>query len=583
MTSPNDLIRTLPKNFKPEDIKFDDLRHMSKDSFPMWCLTSGVQMDHKPIDFDKRRYLLPIYADDGEHIVWQKAAQLGATSYMLLRALWWLLNHQGRKAGLYFPTKEGVENLSSDRVTPLIDSCPDIKAIAREGDKLGLRKIGTSSFYLYHLGGTASKDSVPLDFLTFDEVRLCSLNDIYQAMERISGSEYGNRILMSTCGHPDDTINLLYQGGTQHVWHSKCGCPDGCDLARAFPECLVADDPRSPTPYYRCPKCKYILRDPQNGRYVPMNPGGGYTSYHVSQLVGKNKTTTPAYIWNMFKTTTNMQEFYNSKLGLPYIDEQNIGVTRGMLTSAVDEGLEWRKPNTKREKTRTCMGIDQGGGYCYVVIADINPDGTKKRIRHLEIIESNNPNYYKEGKPVSPFVRCAELMTEFDVGLCVCDMMPNYNEALAFAKQFLGRVFLAWYQKDAKDAVAWNDRAKTKQPLMKAGTLKFKYTVALSRFNSMSFSLGEWKTGDVIIPPTHKLVQMCRDEKTNVLGPESPGERFFSMLPRLVKRFHVTNEDTGEGRWEWIFNGGDPHFAHAWNYCTVGLERLRRSAIFAFA
>lgn len=580
MTHP--LIHIPPKNFKPEDMKFDDLRHMSKDSFPMWCMTSGIMMDHNPIDFDTHRYLLPIYADNNIEIVWQKAAQLGATSYMLLKILWWLLNHQGRKACIYFPTKEGVENLSSDRVTPLIASCPEIAAIAREGDKLGLRKIGQSSFYLYHLGGVASKDSVPLDFIAFDEVRLCRAQDIDQAQERVSHSQYKNKIFMSTSGMPSSDIAARFEMGTQHVWKSNCNCVDGCDLARTFPECMITDDPKRPNKVYlRCPKCRWEIVDPQNGRYVPMNPGADVNSYHVSQLA--SKYITPAEVWKSFKTTTHMQEFYNAKLGLPYIDEQNIGVTKGMLDAAVREDLNWRKPGNKSEPTRTCMGIDQGGGYCYVVIADISPDGTKKRIRHLEIIEQSNPAYHKQDKEVSPFVRCAELMDQYNVGICVCDMMPNYNEALAFAKQFIGRIFLAWYQKDAKDAIAWNDKNKVKQTMMKAGTLKFKYTVALSRFLSMSFSLGEWKSGDVVIPPTHKLVQMCRDEKTNILGPESPGERFFNMMPRLVKKFHPTNEETGEGRWDWVFAGGDPHFAHAWNYCTVGLERLRRAPIYSFA
>lgn len=570
------------KKFKPEDITLDDLRHMSSDSFALWALTSGVKVDSNVMDFDHHRYLLPIYMCDETEIVWQKAAQMGATIYMLLRALWWLEKNQGRKAGLYFPTKEGVENLSKDRLTPLIQSCPSISDIARETDKLGLRKVGSSSFYLYHLGGVASKDSVPLDFIAFDEVRLCDPKEIDQALERISHSPHKFKIFMSTCGLPQNDIAARFDLGTQHIWRSKCGCSDGCDLARTFPDCIVADDPSRPKEVYlRCPKCKWEIKDPQNGRYEAMNDSADYFSFHVSQLASHYISTKE--VWDAFKRTTNLEEFYNAKLGIPYIDGANRGVTPDMLESCINKDLPWASDVHKKERTQTAMGIDQGGAYNMAIIADIAPDGTRKRIRHIEIIEQHNPDYYKDNKQVSPFVRLHELMDEYNVRIAVCDMMPNYNEALAFAQAFPGRVFLAHYQQDAKDAVQWGDRTRAKEGVRRAGPLlKFKYTVTIGRFPSLSVSLGEWAGGNVQIPNPDTLRQMARDEKTQILKPEAPARRLFNHLPRLIKRWKETDAETGRGRWEWIYAGGDPHLAHSWNYCNVALERLRRNTQWTF-
>ena len=219
----------LPKKVKPEDITIDDLASLSNDSFTLWTQTSNVEIDGNRIDFQDHRYLLPIYMCEDLELVWRKAAQLGATSYMLLRLIHWLHTHQGRKAGLYFPTKEGVENLSKDRLTPILDSIPGLNGTIDPNDKLGLRKIGKSSLYLFHLGGVASKDSVPLDFIAFDEVRLCKASEIDQAQYRIQHSPYKQKIFMSTSGLPDQDIDARFQLGTQHIWMSKCGCPDGCD------------------------------------------------------------------------------------------------------------------------------------------------------------------------------------------------------------------------------------------------------------------------------------------------------------------------------------------------------------------
>lgn len=906
----------LPKKVRPEDITINDLNHLSNDSFALWTQTSGVRVDNNPIEFNTHRYLLPIYMCNDTEIVWRKAAQLGATVYMLLRMIWWLHVNQGRKAGLYFPTKEGVENLSKDRLTPLLQSVPSLRASVDNNDKLGLRRIGKSSFYLFHLGGVASKDSVPLDFVAFDEVRLCKASDIDQALERISHSPYKEKIFMSTAGQPGADIDARFELGTQHVWRAKCfcfsydteiwvrnkhtgdvsvksfkdlsgvwkdyqalskgpykrlqfkditafhhngikntvkvkfrngtsvvctpdhvffrqdktlsriietklsdipldnryknklicaktipsdgvrqvpydndtlfvigayiaegswytdtdititqkndtkirevvlrwaannnlhclitptalrislasrpdlielfkqcgrgaqnkqvpedillgttdqlkyllqgyltgnghdeslrthdnrgyttntswscvttsellakqlqliglrlgtplyvshskpkgklpiwslehnpksafasnlvggdlaqvsiqsiedhgtipvaditvadnhnyvlangvvahNCSDGVDLARTFPDCVV-DDKRRGKLYLRCPKCKAVINDPQNGRYVPMNPGADYTSFHVSQLVSKYISLKE--IWNFYHRTTNITEFYNAKLGLPFIDEENRGVSMDQLKECVDPQLEWAKPGSA---THTAMGVDVGGGYCYVVIADLADN--KKRIRHLEIIESDNPHYRVNGKRVSPFRRLRELMREYKVQLCVVDAMPNYDMVLEFAQDFPGKVFAAFYAKESKDVVSWSDRPKTKVSLKKAGPLlKFKHYCVLSRFLSMDFALGEWARNNVICPDPKRLVQMCFDEKTKQLQPEAITERFFSMLSRLVKNQHILNEETGESRFQYIYSGGDPHFAHAWNYANIALERMRRQVVWTF-
>lgn len=558
----------------------DDLRHMSKDSFPLWCLAHGAQVDNNPIEFENHRYLLPIYADQSDEVVMAKAAQLGATVWMMLRVLWWLWSHPGRKAGLYMPNKELVDNTSADRLTPLIGSVPPIAEIADPNDKLGLRKIGKSSFYLLHLGGKSAKDSVPLDYVSFDEIRLCSDKDIDQTLERISHSPYKMKLYASTTGLPGSNIDLRFNMGTQHMWMAKCGCPDGCNLPRSFPECVVPDDPRRPGEVYlRCPKCKYEIKNPQNGRYMPHNPGADYNSYHVSQLTSHFISTKE--IWDFWKRTTNKQEFYNAKLGLPYVDAENMGVTMDILKSLVKPDLPWAEAN--KPETKTAMGIDQGAGYIMVTISDIK-DG-KKRLRHVEIVEQHNTAYRgPDGAILSPFNRAAELMHEYNVGLAVVDAMPSVNDALQFARQFPGRVFLAYYAKDSKEVVQWNDRKKYKETVRKAGPLlKFKHTAVIGRFSSLDYMFGELKSGSFVIPDPQRLRQMAFDEKTNQLAPTAPCDRLFDHLCRLVKNFHETNEETGDGRWRWVYTGGDPHLAHSLNYCNIALERLKRQTIFTFA
>ncbi len=575
-------IVTLPKTFRPEDINENTLRTLSNDNFLLWCMASGVIVDGNPMSFNDHRYLLPIYLDDGQLVIWQKAAQLGATIYMLLRMVWWLKNHPGRSGALYFPTRDGADLVSSARLGPLIQSVPELVQLMGENqkDKNSLRKIGESNFYVFHLGGKASKDSTPLDYLSFDEVRLCKAEEIDQAMERISHSPYKMRVLMSTAGLPNRDIAQRFNGGSQHIWMSKCGCSDGVDLARTFPECIISDDPRREKPYMICPKCRFEIKDAQNGRYIPRNLKADYNSYHVSQLASKYITTHE--IWEFYKRTTNMREFYNSKLGLPYVDEEMLPISAEILEAAVDPDLTWAKPGELR---RSAMGVDQMGGYNYVIIGDLSPDNKFKRIRHLEIIESDNPEYKENGQKVSPFKRLYELMEEYKVQVCIIDAMPNTNEAMDFARAFNSKVFIGWYQQNAKDIIQWGDKPKLKASLRKAGPLlRYKYHAIMGRYVAIDFALNEWVQGKVKTPHPRGLVQYVRGDDDGMFKSEYICEsRLWHHLTKIVRNKNVTNDETGEYKMEWIPLGLDPHYVHAWCYLNIALERMRRQPSMSFA
>jgi Phage terminase large subunit (GpA) len=567
---------------RPEDLTMDRLRSLSSESFPMWCLTNNVVVDSNKFDFEKHRYLLPIYADNSDYIVVVKAAQLGLTIYTLLRLLHFLEANQGRKAAIYFPTREGADNLSQDRLHPIIQSCPSVASIYKEGSKLSLRKIGESSLYINHLGGSASKDSVPLDMLVFDEVRLCSLKDIDQARERISHSPYRKQIAVSTCGKPQDTIHKMFMAGNQLTFRVSCGCPDGADLARQWPDCVV-ERPEKGELYLRCTKCGHRLNDTQNGRYVPMNPGADYNSYHMCQL--HSKYISLKEIWRAYKTTSNMAEFYNAKLGLPFIDEDNRGIAPEKLEALIDENMLWGFEDPKLKNSKTAMGVDVGADYAYVTIMDVDPSNSaRKRIRHIEVIERRNKRYYDvEGNPQNCFVRIRELMKEFNVGLAVIDQAPNYDQVLDMAKDMPGKVYAANFSKGGKNVVEWGDRTYISEGVKKSGKYKNKYHVNINRFLGLQAMYAELNNVDIMFPNRNRLRQVMRNETTGVFEPTLTIERWFDMLPRHYKVWKVTNEDEGTGSWTWEYAGGDPHASFSLVYANVALERLRRQAIFTFA
>jgi len=559
----------------------EQLRMLTFSNFPLWAQYSGVEVDGRPFDFDNHRYLLPLYMEQEKEIVWMKSAQMGATIYEVLRLLWFC-RYNTIKAGLYFPTQEGVMNLSKDRIGPLITSIPELRGAVEEAetkDALQLKHITNtngklSSLYMLYLGGKASKDSVPLDILAFDEVRLCNQQDIDQAIERVSHSTFKYKMYVSTAGYPYLDIHRRFLYGTQMYWHIKCACPDGLIPSEVFPECIVDTGKEV---YLRCPRCKVRIHDAQNGRYIAHNPGGAYPSYHISQFI--SKFITPKEIWDFYNRTTHKKEFFNAKLGKPFVDEENVPVTDAVLQNCVNPELRWTK-DEGRHKGSFAMGVDQHGGNVYVVILRRAPDG-KKQVVHLEIVDRDNPGYWEAGNPVTPFKRVYQLIREYNISMTVVDAMPNYNEATELARTFPGRVFVAWYGTEIqKDMAMWADRLKYKETIKRGSRqIKMKWQVVLNRYSSIDFTLSQFVKREIEMPHPDGLVQVMRNKDGRFAAEAICRQVYWTHLKGIVRQKEILDEETGKFKMVWVYLGQDPHFTHATNYATIAFERMKRQSI----
>jgi len=931
-------------SLSPASISPEDLEALKRHNFLLWACTSGIKVDHKPFDIDSHKYLIPMYLDRAQEFVLMKSAQMGATIFVLLKIFWFCL-YRSAKACFFFPTQDGVNLLSKDRLTPLVQSNAQLIEAVQDTDTIGYKKIGKeSALYLRHLGGVASKDSTPFDFIAFDEVRLLPAQDIDQAYERISHSIYKMIMHVSTAGYPHADIHRRFLEGTQNYWHTKCNCfplcqkiiarkigslipeavgldelrttytqyealswnlhhkiwqykpitkfhdngvksiieatfrngakvgvtedhpffqhagrkhartkavpigeipiattpaeqqervssvlvareipntgshvgfqkgqtaacqtpwdnltlyaigayvaegswkantwinfaqiegkplrdavlrwaglnnlpvnevesgvdvsitsrpdlirlfeecnkgcqnkrfpsavmlgskdqinvamegylagdghrfirdkdgrgydssrqwsccttsfelkdqlvflglrlgtplyvtyresegkrpawelqynpeshfnkprlgklssegsmstvsiksrepagqahvgcisvadnenfvladsgllvhncPDGVILSDCWPDCVAITDEEI---YYRCPRCKTRINDPQNGRFVQHNPGAHISSYHIHQMM--SRYISPSEVWRAWQTTQNIKEFYNAKLGKPYVDEENVPVTTEDLIASENPEVVWGPAHSKI--SQIAMGVDQMSGVNYVVIAERTE--TKKRIIHYEIIDSMNPLYMEAGQRITPFKRLYQLMKDYRVNLCIIDAMPNANEAMDFARAFPKRVFVAWYldsRGTQRDIVQWGDRPKEKLTTRRGGPkIKFKYTCILNRYLSIDFALSEIGNHNCEWGHPDRLVQTARGLESGRYEPQALMRTYFYLhMTKIIRQKTVVDEDVGRFRMEWVNLGMDPHTVHAWNFCNIALERLRRQPLMTFA
>jgi hypothetical protein len=549
------------------------------------------------VTFDRHKHLLPIYADKSAYIAVRKGAQTGLTIWQLLRNIHKCL-YESADVGFYFPTEPMLQKLVKTRLDPLLRENEVIKKrLERGSDSQGIKRLrnihgGVSNLYLFHIGGTATRDSTPLTDVSIDEVRLCSVSDIEQVHYRTAARDNATHVYASTAGLPGENIDHLYSRGSRNVWLSRCNCQDGgISLASVWPDCIAV--PARGVPFWRCPRCGVRIDDPQIGRYICENPSERRASYWVPGILGPKWSRRPDLVWDRWNDTTNRQEFYNAMLGLPWIDADSVPVTPEHLRACVNapgwpaynpddgEPLRWGKTYRRGAKERSgcAMGVDQHGGNLYIVVLRQGTNGTAVVV-HLEVVDTGNPEYGDIAK--SPFVRLPELMREYDVQMAVTDAAPNFNEAAEFARSHPGRAFIAYYSESQTETVKWLDGAAASSR-GRLSPSNVKWQVNLHRYKAIDESLSRIANAQVVMPDPRELVQLVYEPQTGRFAPEAVcQDRFWLHLRSVARDKHITNGATGEFKMRWRNIGLDPHFVHAYTYAHFALQRAARRPIFSF-
>ncbi len=231
--------------------------------------------------------------------------------------------------------------------------------------------------------------------------------------------------------------------------------------------------------------------------------------YHYSQLF--SHYIDPGDILHQFRTTTNLTDFYNLKIGIAYVEAQNRLTIQEVLSLCGSDGIASQDPGP------CSMGVDQGKDL-HVVI------GRRDRIVHLGV--------YKDWEELDRLIRV------FNVHRAVVDALPETRNARAFAERNRGKVFLNYYNEHQKGAYAWNERD---------------LIVSCNRTESLDASHREVSECRVILPRESDLVR-----------------EFANHLHNVAKRLEE-DEETGSKYYRYVKLGAD-HFRHAFNYETMARQ-----------
>jgi hypothetical protein len=372
-----------------------------------------IKLQGRPFGFERHDYLKAVYEEKAGRTVFMKAAQVGLSTFHLIKALWLAIN--GYKTVYFLPTAEQARAFARERFQPLLRNSSLARGVSGPADRI---TFADGAVLFHGLRSEAGVRSVDADFIVMDELDVSPSDRVVLATDRVLHSDLAWVSYLSTPTYPGAGVARLFEMSDQRHWVIRCdGCGFDFDPDDYFPECIAEV---SGGVSRVCPRCGRPF-DASGGRWAAAYPSRkGLRGYHVTYLASALPAGEILRQYREAERPYELRRFYNSVLGVPYHDasggfapeELNACVRDYAAMSAADGAV---------------MGVDTGDTL-YAVIGLIEP-------RLLKVIYACEANHFEE---------LDGLMNRFGVVGCVVDAMPYKAAASDFARRHRGRVWIAY-------------------------------------------------------------------------------------------------------------------------------------------
>jgi len=482
------------------------------------------------LDWNNHQYQLDIYTDPAQRMVIKKAAQIGITTYAMIKALWFADTND--VSVIYtFPTAGDVLDFSRARINPMIQISPHLSRVVEKVDSVALKQLGNS--FLYFRGAWSERQaiSVDSDFNIHDEIDFSKPDIIDMYQERMSHSKHKLFLALSTPTIPAFGIDYLYNQSDMKEWFVECPT---CKLQQIlkYPGSIEGGLKEA---RYRCITCNGTISDDdrRNGFWrATGTKDWGVSGYHITQLMAP-WITAKEILRKKDKAETSptaqlsgIRDFYNFVLGEAYGGE-NQPLNRDLLLSCIQH-----KFDLEAGGQYTVMGVDQGDKL-HVVVYTVG-DNRDPRLIHAGVYDN--------------FDALSNLMEQYGVVFCLVDALPNKHSARTFMMQFLGKVYLVYYNNNQKEITKWYRDEETKE-----------YRVIADKMETLDKMASYFQNRRAILPRLSSMLDlfirhMCNWAKDKV---EKPDGRVVFEYKKL----------------------GADHFTMASNYAMMAVEKISTGSL----
>ena len=359
---------------KPKDIMIDP--HITPSQF-----AQGVfKLDGKPFSLKNRKYLLPIYNDHSDELIIMSGRQVEkSTTNSSLMAMN-TLTIPYLRACYVAPIIPQVKEFSNTRIGKIYEDSQERIIERRYVDKTVKNNVfektflnGSVNYFRHCYGNGDNIRGITVNLLFFDEFQDIEIDAVpvvketqSHALDTVAGVR--RTIYTGTPKTFSNTIQQFYEKSTQNEWTIRC------------PHCgryqIMGEQSLSPTDFV-CRVCKKPLPQAviRKGMWVPMNRGGRFPGYLISQLMVP--WTDPKDIWNKYQDYSRAK-FYNEVLGRSYEDADK-PFDPNTLSMMLQNNTKIQETGTGYWGNRDVfMGVDWGTGersFTVITIGGFNDKG----------------------------------------------------------------------------------------------------------------------------------------------------------------------------------------------------------------
>lgn len=496
-------------------------------SIHSWIQNNRIKTESgQPLDFHAHRFMFDIYADRSPFICSMKGAQVGFTTYEILKSL-----HEAKNDGIdiiyVLPTADDVKQFSGGKTNRMIDNNPILQEWTNDKDSVEQKRVGKAT--IYYKGSWTERTALMISAqkLIVDEYDRCKPSIVEQYDSRLQHALNPRKAFFSNPSFPDVGIDRWYKVSDQkklNITHS-CGgrfvMDEGCiDYAQEK---------------YLCPSCRGEITDEErrmgewydrddrkwDGTLEGYEWSGWWIPLWISPMFGAKKIAN-------YKKTKTAEYFANFVAGLPYVNSND------MLSQSVLERNLTKEINA--QQGRVIIGLDTGHNLHYTMM---NKQGLFYHGYCRSVAENPVPGY-------DPYDEIESRLREYSNSILVADQGGDLIGVRKLQAKYPGRVFLCWFTKETKT-----------QQLIRWGENSEQGKVLVDRNRVIQLA-----------------VDQINDARLAINGSASEWQPFFSHCLNIYRAQEITDDNEPSYGWRWVWKRKGPdHWFLSFIYAMVGMDK----------